>query len=464
MHLILLLCTYFISFTDKAGSEMLALSDQALAQRARWEIAVDSLDYAVSPLYLDSVKTLGAKVLHTSRWFNGATVEMDSLSRERIAACRFVRSVELTRNDKEVQTAKVQKSYLRNAMTDYPESDPQQETYNLQKLHEAGFEGQGIRMAIIDVGFQNADSLTCFQFKEHFLGSYDLTDETSSLFDETGSHGGKCLSIIAARTDDYHGAATAADYYLIRSEEHSSESPKEMDNLVTAFELADSLGANIISTSLGYFQFDNPDFNLTYSDLDGKTVRASFAATIAARKGILVCCSAGNEGNKAWHYISPPADADSILSVGAVDLQKNIAAFSSFGPSYDGRVKPEVCAVGQGCRIIDPADGSIRSGNGTSFACPMIAGMAACLWSALPEENAMQIRERIIRSADHYLQPDERYGYGIPDAWVAYTQNPEALPTLRKDSRPKARVVMEQGQMFIEREGVRYSLTGIRQK
>ena len=317
-------------------------------------------------------------------------------------------------------------------------------------------------MAICDGGFYKANTLDCFRQTQE-LGHFDFTDDADDFYGSTGTHGTECLSTISGITEGYYGAATKADYYLMRSEEDATESPKEMDNLVAALEKADSLGVNVFSVSLGYAQFDNDEWDLNkYTDLDGKTTRVSRAATIAARKGMLVCVAAGKEGNGSWGTISAPADADSVLTVGAVSVDSLAGSFSSYGPSSEGRIKPEVCAVGVQATLIYP-NGSIVRSNGTSFATPLLAGMAAALWSALPDENAMQIRERIIRSADRYTTPDiDRYvyGYGIPNAWAAYQMTLAGVESGKCKVESGKRI--ENGQMVIIRNGVKYTITGQR--
>jgi subtilisin family serine protease len=237
-----------------------------------------------------------------------------------------------------------------------------------------------------------------------------------------------------------------------------------MDNLVAALEKADSLGVNIFSVALGYYKFDNDAWSLNkQADLNGKTTRCSRAATIAARKGILVCVAAGNEGDSEWRMISVPADADSVLTVGAVGTDSVIGDFSSYGPSSDGRLKPEVCAVGVQATMVSP-DGYIVRGNGTSFATPLMAGFAACLWSALPDENAMQIRERIIRSANHYTSPDilnNHSGYGIPDAWKAYTMKPTGIEEAQRNDIQCTKV-LRNGQLYLIYKGKMYDVRGLR--
>ena len=466
-----ILFAFFVQFTDKSGSEQIALSQAALDKRAERGIVIDSLDYAVSPMYMDSLEALGVHIYHSSRWMNGASIETDSNTIRRIAQWTFVDTIYLTRQRGEsapqnagvfgdpAEAIRQRGEEAKGEETTWL-SYPQTEQLQLHLLHEAGFHGQGITMAIVDGGFQNVDTLSTFDaVREQILGIYDTTDDSDPITGSTGNHGVKCFSTIAAITPDYQGVATAANYYLIRSEEHKTESPKEMDNWVAAIELADSLGVDILSSSLGYAIFDDDRQTLTYANMDGQTTRCSRAANIAAEKGMLVVVAAGNEGNKAWHYISAPADADNILTVGAVNIHDSIAAFSSWGPTADGRVKPEVCATGSQTALINPTNNSVIYGNGTSFACPIIAGMAACLWSAMPHATNMEIRERIIQSADRYTQPHEQYGYGIPNAWQAYEQTTD-IPSIPNNHVPTAQKVLLNGQLWILHNGEKYNVMG----
>ncbi len=461
----ILLSVWFVSFTDKGGSERVALSETALAMRQAHGIALDSLDYAVSDAYLDSIRSAGAHIFHTSRWLNGATVKADDVAIQRIENLPFVQNVELTRDDAPPSLLLQQKRDKQRETAQVANNGfarEQLELYNLLPLHEMGFKGQGIRMAIIDGGFLNVNTLQAFDsVRDQLIGYYDFTDDTCDFFGETGSHGTMCLSAVAARMENYEGAATQAQYYLMRTEEYDTESPKELDNWVSAIELADSLGIQITSTSLGYSEFDNEAYNFTYADMDGVSNRGSRAATIAARKGMLIVVAAGNEGNKPWKYITAPADADSILTVGAVNPQGEIGFFSSYGPTWDGRVKPEVCAVGWGATLVSPNNGEVTQSNGTSFACPLLAGMAACLWSALPHESAMQIRERIIRSADRFADPDDHCGYGIPDAWNAYTGSTGVDNHKAHNNARVAYKVLLNGTVYVIANGRRYSLLGM---
>ncbi len=469
-----LLTIFFLQFVNKAGSDIVCLSPTALEMREERGIAIDSLDYAVSPLYLDSISRLGAEVLHTSRWFNGATVKANEQTIQSIKQCTFVDTIYLTRTDEESSVFPPLSLRKREVIIGERQEAKGKELeqlaqLNILPLHQRGYKGKGIRIGIADGGFYNADSLESLPH-DQWLGYTDLTDDKEDIFGQTGNHGSLCLTAIVAQkkisdgtlagTFTYSGTATEASYYLFKTEEHATESPKEIDNWVAAIEMADSLGLHIVSTSLGYTTFDQEHFNFAYADMDGRTSRGAQASLIAARKGMLLVTAMGNEGNKTWHYLSTPADADSILSVGAVNKDGAIAMFSSYGPSADGRVKPEVCAMGEGTCLINPANDAVISSNGTSFACPLIAGMAACLWSALPKATNMEIREMIIRSCDRYDLPHEQYGYGIPNAWKAYTSMTTHLPsTLHSTPYTK---ILDNGQLYILHEGKKYNVMGYR--
>lgn len=461
--LLAILSIFFVQFVDKTGSDVVCLSPLAQQMRMERGIDIDSLDYAVSPVYLDSVTALGAQILHASRWFNGATIKANQEAILAIEKCSFVDTIHLTRIEVSGLDTPSQSLRKRIAIDNIPGAPPppatnrQLELFNLLPLHQAGYKGQGIRIGIADGGFYNADSLESLP-REQWLGYADFTDNQDDIFDPSGNHGTLCLSAIMAESNDYEGAATGAQYFLFRTEEVATESPKELDNWVAAIEMADSLGLHIVSTSLGYTQFDNEQFNFAYGDMNGHTSRGAQAAAIATRKGMLLVMAMGNDGNNDWHYLSTPADADNILSVGAVNTDGTIAQFSSYGPTADGRIKPEVCAVGKNTLLINPANNENRISNGTSFACPLIAGMAACLWSALPDASNTEIRERIIRSADRYSEPHEQYGYGIPNAWLAYKGDETALHTA--PSATHYTKIIQNGQLYIRHQGATYNLLG----
>ena len=302
----------------------------------------------------------------------------------------------------------------------------------LEPLHEAGFRGEGITIAVIDGGFYGVDQDSAAYPSEQIIGWKDFLEQDSTFFtDMNESHGSMVLStMLTEKNDDGQalGTAPGANYFLIRTEDIYAEYPGEMNNLVRGIQYADSIGADIITISLGYRQFDNPDDDLKYEDINGKSA-VSLAATEAARHGRIVVVAAGNDGNDPWHYIAVPSDADSILCVGAVDEDSIVAPFSSFGPTADGRELPQVSAWGFNSMVYSPSADSCVRKNGTSFAAPRIAGMAACLRQAMPQLSAMDLRRMIIESASNYPNWDPQMGYGIPNAaaiWQAYT----ALPSL----------------------------------
>lgn len=465
----ILLAIFFLQFADKAGSERVCLSPTAIEMRAERGIEIDSLDYEVSPRYLDSIRALGGQILHTSRWMNGATVKAKKGDEACFEKCSFVNRVYVTRPGvmrPPLSNLTAPRRKTEVTLTDsvyYGQAQKQLEHYNLLPLHQDGYHGQGIRIGIADAGFANADKLEALMpVRSQWLGYTDFTDGTTDIFDPSETHGSLCLSSIMAVHENYLGAATQAEYYLFCTEETETESHKEIDNWVAAIEMADSLGLHIVTTSLGYRTFDDEEYDFSYQDMDGHTTRGAKAATIAARKGMLLVVAMGNDGDKDWHYLSTPADADSILSVGAVGLNDTVAQFSSYGPASDGRVKPEVCAVGVQTALINPNTNRVTYSNGTSFACPLIAGMAACLWSALPYASNMDIRERIIRSADRYNQPHEQYGYGIPDAWLAY-QMELSTPTNNIGSNRETKstkLILYRGELLILHNNTLYDILG----
>lgn len=465
MHnLFIIIAVFFLQFTDKVGSERLCLGPDAIEMREKRGIEIDNMDYEVSPIYLDSVRRIGAKVLHCSRWMNGATIEANDEVINEISSCAFVDTIYLTRTESDpicIPSVSLRKRAIEFPLNNlHPSTTAQLALMNLLPLHQAGYTGKGIRIGVTDGGFYNADSLAALEYaNKRWLGYADFTDDIDDIFGITGNHGTLCLSAIVGKTLEYQGAATDAEYFLFRTEEYYTESPKEIDNWVAAIEMADSLGLHMVSTSLGYTTFDNTEFNFSYADMDGRSSRGARAAMIAARKGMLLVIAIGNEGNKDWHYLSTPADADSIISVGAVDLFGEIADFSSYGWSADNRVKPEVCAVGKQTSLINPANNQLQTGNGTSFACPLIAGMAACLWSAMPDASNMEVRERILRSADRYHAPEEQYGYGVPDAWRAYNMHNTSVqqPTSYYISVDK---ILKNGKLYIQHNNQIYDLLG----
>jgi len=284
-------------------------------------------------------------------------------------------------------------------------------------LHERGFRGQGMLIAVIDGGFFNVNVLSGFENMRasgRLIGYRNFTTDRANPLG-SHSHGTNVLSILAAYLpDQLIGSAPEAYYLLLRSEEVEHEFIVEEDNWIAAVEFADSIGVDIINTSLGYTTFDDPSQNHHRGNLDGRAIRTSRAATMAAARGMILCIAAGNDGNSYWRTISVPADADSIVAVGAVYHDGQRAVFSSIGPTADNRIKPDLMAIGERTAFQNSM-GSIVFGSGTSYSSPVLAGLIACLWQAFPEKTNMEIIQMVKRSASHYHAPNTQYGFGIPD-------------------------------------------------
>ena len=304
----------------------------------------------------------------------------------------------------------------------YGNSYPQIHIHEGEYLHDRGFHGEGMLVAILDAGFYHYLTLPAFDSvrnNNQVIETYDYVANEESV-NEDHTHGMQCFSIMAGNIPgQLVGSSPKANYYLYRTEDAATESPVEEQYWAAAAERADSIGVDVISTSLGYNQFNNPVFNHTYNDFDGNTTIIARAADFAAKKGMIVVVAAGNEGSGAWHYITTPADADSVLTVGAVNSTGDVGAFSSYGPSSDGQVKPSVASVGIATAISSPS-GAIVSGNGTSFATPNMAGLVTCLWQAFPEFTNMEIIQAIVKSSSTYNSPNDRIGYGIPNFHIAF--------------------------------------------
>jgi serine protease AprX len=398
------------------------LSEKSLSRRQRQGISLSFNDLPVTPSYIDSIRSAGAVVLTVSKWFNAVTIiaEKDSIL-ELIAKLSFVRKNPVARTLPSVSPSSPVNEGMQtvNALQDfeYGASGWQTAIHKGQLLHSHGYTGQGMTIALIDAGFYHVDQLPAFASlweNSQILGTHDFVISGSNVFNGH-SHGMVVLSIIGGYLPgELIGTAPDAHFWLLRSEDAGSEYMIEEDNWAAAAEFADSAGADIINTSLGYSHFDDSRMNHSYADMDGNTARISRAADIAASKGMLVVVSAGNLGAADWHYISAPADADSVLAVGAVDANGFVADFSSRGPSNDLRIKPDISAIGKGTWMADFVSG-IRQGNGTSLSAPVITGLAACLWQAKPDATAMELIAAIKESSDRYTDPDNDYGYGIPD-------------------------------------------------
>ena len=305
----------------------------------------------------------------------------------------------------------------------YGDTENQVKMLKADFLHKEGFTGDEMQIAIIDAGFPNVNTLAAFQKirdNNQILGGYNFAERNSNYYTRH-SHGTHVLSTIAGNLEnEFLGTAPNAKFYLFISEITETETVLEETLWVEAAERADSLGVDIINTSLGYTDFDNSDHDYTYSDMDGKTTFISRGAEIGVSRGMILVNSAGNSGNQSWKYIGAPADAESVFSIGAVNAVQNIASFSSFGPTADNRVKPDVLAQGQGTAIINFSSGNSTTSNGTSFSSPVIAGVIACFWQAFPDKTNFEIMNLIRAAADRFSNPTEQEGYGVPNFEIAY--------------------------------------------
>lgn len=419
------------------GNPSAFLSPAAISRRNIQNIPITTQDLPVNPSYVSAIANTGATILNRSKWFNSVTVEVnDPTVLSTIQALPFVvgstavgRSsltdgIPSKKMDVEVNiTPPVNQTPSRISAFNYGNSLNQVAMLRGDAMHAAGYTGQGIVIAVLDAGFSNANNIAPLDSlfaNGRILSTWDFVDNEQDVFDDD-AHGSMVLSVIGGNSPgEIIGTAPHASFLLLRSENAPAEAIIEEYNWASAAEFADSTGAHIINSSLGYTVFDNPAQNHTYANLDGNTTPISIAADIAASKGIVVCNSAGNEGNGSWFRISAPADADSILAVGAVDASGFNVGFSGKGPSADGRVKPDVAAQGFGTTVADPWNGTgVFGANGTSFSSPLVAGMVATLWQCSPNATSQAIINAIRQSGSISNNPDSLLGYGIPDFVVA---------------------------------------------
>jgi len=439
------LTRHIIELTDKNGSNYSFnnpseyLSPKAIARRTRYNISLDSTDFPVSKVYLDSLaKVPNITILNASRWLNqvliqttdaGALLKIQSfpfVKKSSPVASRSLLAQAPSEKFNEVITEITSGSTSRQTITenffDYGNAFGQIHIHEGEFLHDNGFRGEGMTVAILDGGFKGYLTNPFFDSvrqKNKVLGSWDFVKNETSV-NEDHQHGMYCFSIMAAnRPGILVGTAPNANYYLFRTEDVATEYPVEEQNWAVAAETADSLGVDLITSSLGYSEFDDPSLNHTYADMNGRTTMITRAADMAVKKGMIVTNSAGNSGASPWKYLIAPADGDSVLAVGAVNVNGEIASFSSFGPSSDGRVKPDIASVGWRT-VLSNTSGNATFGSGTSFSNPNIAGLIVCLWQAFPEFRNMEILDAVKKSSSRYTNPDDRTGYGLPNMKAAY--------------------------------------------
>ena len=431
----------WVYFKDKPDSATyfatptLMLTQRALDRRTNQGIALDIKDVPIYQPYIDGIiASTGITVKAKSKWLNclhirGSQADINAL--KLLPSVLRVDFADKTLNTNKKISAKpnlkpVNKTMETKISFNYGSSANQIQMLKGHLLHQANYTGSGKIIAVLDSGFLGVDTAQPFQrliTNNLILGGYDFVNKNTNFY-TVHSHGTLVLSTMGGFTDgQLVGTAPDAQYYLFITEDIYSENPVEESNWVEAAEEADRLGVDIITSSLGYFGYDNPAYSHTYDDMTGNYAFASQGANIAFSKGIFVIASAGNEGATTEPHVGVPAEAINVFGIGAVKADKTYATFSSIGPSFDGRVKPDVMAQGQACVLSDTA-GNIGTASGTSFSCPILAGMVACLWQALPGKTNAQIKQLITQSADNFnpiVKSRIQFGYGIPDFNSALT-------------------------------------------
>ena len=425
--------------TNTLSNPSLYLSQRAIQRRIHYNISLDSTDLPVPPSYISQIQNIpNVTILNISRWLNAVVVQTtDANALSAINALSFVQSTSPVAARK-LTGAKNKfiddgKSLLNSAAkTAQTESDfynygtgslAEIHLHKGEFLHNIGLRGQGMEIAMLDAGYFNYTSLKAFDSintNAQVLSTWDFVAGNASVV-EDNAHGMECFSIIGANIPgQFVGKAPKASFYLFITEDVSSEFPIEEFNWACGAERADSSGSDIISSSLGYgYAFTPPVPDYPYSDLNGDITMSARAADLAAQKGLLVFNSAGNSGTDYWHMITTPADGDSIVAVGSVNTLGVVASNSSYGPSADGRIKPDVASVGVNATIQLP-NNNIGTGSGTSFACPNMAGLSTCLWQGFPEYNNMRIIRALKEAGSIYTSPNDRIGYGIPNMKKAF--------------------------------------------
>ncbi|MGL2964566.1 S8 family serine peptidase [Flavobacterium sp. RSB2_4_14] len=429
----------WVYFKDKPNSQyyfdnpLQMLSQRSLDRRVNQNIALDIKDIPIHQPYVNQISaSTGIIVKAKSKWLNAVHVRGAVIDIQNLTSLSFVDYVQfadrtlnvsgkIKRNSSSKSIKRINKNLDVTTTFAYGNSGNQVQMLNAHLLHQSNYTGTGKIIAVLDSGFSEVDVIFPFERMLNnglYLGGYNFVARNTDVF-STHNHGTMTLSCMAGYVEgELVGTAPDSQYYLFITEDILEENPVEESYWVEGAEEADRLGVDVISTSLGYFEYDNPNYSYTYSDMTGNTSFASRGANIAFSKGMIVVASAGNSGNSSEPHIGVPAEATNVLAVGAVKFDETYATFSSIGPSFDGRVKPDVMAKGQSATVSNTS-GSIVTASGTSFACPILAGAVTSLWQAIPWATNQQIVDFVKQSADRFSNPTNQFGYGIPDFQLA---------------------------------------------
>lgn len=437
---------YIVKFKNKGATTFTLanpsayLSAAAVNRRTKYNIAIDSTDLPVPSTYVTQIKNItNVTVLNVSKWLNAVDIQTsDPNAITAINALPFVQSTSglaaridngrvPNKFNEEVLTAPSITSRIGGIEGDFfnygTSSYNEIHLHKGEFLHNIGLRGQGMLITMLDAGYFNYTTLKSFDsaiLNGQILGTWDFVNRETSVTEDY-LHGMQCLSTIAANIPgQFVGKAPKANFYLFRTEDVNSEYPIEEFNWTCGAERADSSGSDVISSSLGYNTFDNATFNHTYAEMNGNTTMITKAADLAAKKGMIIFNAAGNEGTNSWHFLIAPADGDSVVAVGAVNAAGAVGSFSSYGPSADGRIKPDISSVGVSS-LVQATNNTVGTSNGTSFACPNMAGLGTCLWQGFPEVNNMRIIRALKEASSIYSTPNDRIGYGIPDMKLAFS-------------------------------------------
>lgn len=410
------------------------LSARSLERRAKSGSPVTFEDLPVSPGHLRILRENGFKIHGVSRWLNGVVIIADTATALSAQQLPFVKNMTCVGRDIRITNPPNRPPKKRMPAPPPPSVrerlGPMGYGYinanplSMPFLYDMHVRGKGIWIAVMDGGFTNTDTISLFDslaLQNRLWTGPDIVERDKGVY-ESAQHGTSVLSVMGANTPGYFvGTAPDATYFLLKTEDTGGEFPIEEINWIFGAEWADSLGVDIINASLGYTTFSNPVYNRPYSMLDGRSTIGARGASIAAQKGMIICNSAGNSGDEPWHFLGVPADAPGVVAVGAIDAQTGEhAPFSSYGPSADGRIKPDLSAPGMNVVTAGNLGYQLTVSAGTSIASPILAGSFAALWSAFPAYSSNDILDAVYASAHQKSAPDNKLGYGIPDFTLAW--------------------------------------------